>query len=96
MFLARGAQKDNLMADDCNTSPNGNWGGHLLLSLCLRILHLADVYLVSSFGARHLGVMEEDSVYPVWCRLGMRPMCSQEISAPNGCQERYFQREKMR
>lgn len=27
MFLAHGAQKDNLMADDCNTSPNGNCRG---------------------------------------------------------------------
>lgn len=55
--------------------------------------NLADVYLVSSFGARRLEVME-DSVYPVWCRLRMRPACSRELSNPNGYQK-YFQQEKV-
>lgn len=56
MFLACGAQKENLMAADFSTSPGGNGRAFIIKPLFKKsaFTDLANTYLVSSFGATGL------------------------------------------
>lgn len=66
MFLACGAQKENLMANNCSTSPNGSTGTLVIKPLFKKCdwTNLSDICLLLGLGGDG-----QDSVYPVCCRL---------------------------